>query len=194
MVRSVFGGWDGGETISTAMDKSWHWGTGYTPADEEDNTVSIQLSRVDETSGTSYGTCLNLAGDDGKWANYLYQNNPEKDVNAYYRIVPKGKSRWSKDSSGAISFYEWEDEEYAEPLYTMTVMEAGTHSLAGGKTFTVNNTAFNRSFPGPYDWEVNTNWEDDRWLVHNIRNTFWTMLKNSDSALENHAELLEEEY
>lgn len=190
----VFGGWDGGEIISTAMDKSWHWGDGYTPADEEDNIVSIRLSRVDGTSGTSYGTCLNLAGDDGKWANYLFQNNAEKDVNSYYRIVPKGKSRWSKDSSGTVSFYEWEDAEYAEPLYTMTVLEAGTHGLAGGKTFTVNDTAFGRGFPGPYDWEVNTNWDDDRWLVHNIRNTFWTMLKSSDSALENHTELLEAEY
>ncbi len=88
----VFGGWDGGEIISTAMDKSWHWGDGYRPADEEDNIVSIRLSRVDETSGTSYGTCLNLAGDDGRSGpTTLFQNNAEKDVNGYYRIVPKGK-------------------------------------------------------------------------------------------------------
>lgn len=188
----LVGGWDGSVVMSTVMDKSWHWGNGYTPADEEDNTVSFQLARVDETSGVSYGTTLNLPGPDGKYANYLFQNNPQKDVNAFYRIIPKGRSRWSKGDDGMIVFYAWDDTQYAEPLFKVGQLEAGGHDF-WGKTVSVPHLSFYRSFPGPYDW-IDNNWPDDRWFVHNIRNTFYLMKKSSDAPLEDHDELLKNEY
>jgi len=187
----LIGGWDDAVVCSTAMDKSWHWGDGYMPTDEDDNIISIKLERVNEETGTSYGTLVNHSGPDGKFANYVFRNDPNRDVNAFYRILPIGKSRWSKGGeNGEISIYAWEDTDYATPLWKVEQLAAGPYTF-WGKDLTVPAFAFHRSFPGPYDW-IDWNWPDDRWLVHNIRETFWFVKKDSDSPLENHDELLQQ--
>ncbi|MBO6029467.1 MAG: hypothetical protein J6P75_09750, partial [Bacteroidales bacterium] len=90
----IVGGWDGAEVRSTVMDKWWHWGTGYMPTDEDDNTLSFRLEGADPESGATYGTLVNTPGENGLYANYVYNNSI--DVNDKYRIFPAGKSRWGK--------------------------------------------------------------------------------------------------
>ena len=53
---------------------------------------------------------------------------------------------------------------------------------------TVENCAFARHFEHA-DWVIDNNWPDTRWMVDNIRNTYWITEKVSDSPLPNHTEL-----
>lgn len=70
----IHGGWDDAEVRSTAMDKWWHWGDGYMPTDEDDNVLSFRLEEADAETGATFGTLVNEAGPDGKYANYMYDN------------------------------------------------------------------------------------------------------------------------
>jgi hypothetical protein len=186
----IHGGWDGEEVVSTVMDKSWHWGGGYTPADEEDNTLSFQLESADADNGNTFGTLVNTPGPDGKYANYMYQN--KTDMNPKYRIFPTGKSRWSKidEDRNVITVYEYDDTEYATPLYKVTLYSAGDHTFSL-KTITVPVLAFGRSHEGPWN-TIDWNYPDSRWFTDNVRTTMWLVQKDSDTALENHNELLAE--
>ena len=89
----IVGGWDGEVVRSTVMDKYWHWGTGYMPTDEDDNTISFLLEKADPATGATFGSIVNTPGPDGKYANYVYNNTI--DVNDRYRNFPAGKSRWA---------------------------------------------------------------------------------------------------
>lgn len=183
----VHGGWTGAEVMSTAMDKSWHWGEGYTPNDEEDNYISFALTAADPETGLTSGTCVNTAGEDGKYANYVYNN--ANDVNAFYRLVPVGSSRWAKDADGNVHFYAKDDEAMSRELYSISFLEAGAYQFgAASQTLNVPSLAIRRSFVIEQE-VIDYNWPDTRWMVNNIRNTFWTVKKVSDSALENHSEL-----
>lgn len=182
----IIGGWTDAIVMSTDMDKSWHWGEGYTHNDEMDNTLSFMLTDADPETGLTRGTTLNLAGDDGKYANYVYNNT--YDVNAYYRIFPAGKSRWAKDAEGNIHVYDINDTEYANDLYVVKFLAAGSYNLST-KDVTVAECAFMREhqMEEVIDW----NWPDTRWMVDNIRNTFWMMKKSSDAPVEGHATQIE---
>lgn len=180
----IIGGWPDAVVLSTAMDKSWHWGSGYTTADEEDNMVSFMLTEVDSETGETYGTVVNDAGADGKYANYVYNNT--SDVNAYYRIIPEGGSRWKKDVNGILYIYAKDDTSYSNPLYVVNQLAAGSYTHEG-KTFSIGNMAWTRSFThADSEWVVDGNWPDTRWMVDNIRETIWTMVKLSEQPLEDH--------
>jgi len=192
----LIGGWDEAVVMSTVMDKWWHWGDGYMPTDEDDNILSFRLEGADAITGETYGTLVNTAGPDGKYANYMYNNS--QDVNGMYRIFPKGKSRWSKPGDGLIYIYDWEDKDYADPLYTVSSLDAGEHSFYdssfGGadaeKKVAVSDMAFVRSFPGPFD-TIDWNWPDTRWFTDNVRYVFWLVKKDAETPLDNHSELLQ---
>lgn len=178
----IIGGWPDAVVMSTAMDKSWHWGGGYTTADEEDNVVSFMLTEVDSETGETYGTIVNDAGADGLSANYSYNNT--YDVNAYYRIIPVGGSRWKKDVNGDLWIFAKEDTGYTTPLYKVNQLSAGSYSHEG-KDFSIGNMAWARTFTHT-DWVVDNNWPDTRWMVDNIRETIWTMVKLGDQPLADH--------
>ena len=182
----IVGGWDDALVRSTLMDKWWHWGAGYMPTDEDDNTLSFRLEKADATTGATFGTLFNEAGPDGLYANYLYNNSI--DMNEKYRTFPKGRSRWSKPGDGFIYVHAWEDEDYASPLYAVELITGGEKDYLGQK-FTVPSLAFTRAFPGPFD-VIDWNWPDTRWYTDNLRNTFWLVEKASDSPLANHSELV----
>lgn len=182
----IHGGWDDAEVRSTVMDKWWHWGDGYMPTDEDDNILSFRLEEADAETGATFGTLVNTPGPDGKYANYMYQNS--NDMNGKYRIFPTGKSRWAKPGDGSIVVYAYEDEEYAEPLWTVNLYEAGDYAFSA-VTVTVPNLAFGRTHEGPFD-NIDWNWPDSRWFTDNVRNTFWLVQKDTDSPLDNHADLL----
>lgn len=186
----IHGGWDGEEVRSSVMDKWWHWGEGYMPTDEDDNTLSFRLESADSETGDTFGTLVNTPGSDGKYANYMFQN--KTDMNGKYRIFPTGKSRWSKIDSdrNIITVYAYEDSDYADPLYKVNLLGAGDHEFSL-VTISVPDLAFARSHEGPFD-NINWNYPDSRWFSDNVRTTMWLVHKDSDVALENHSELLEQ--
>ena len=184
----IVGGWDGAVVRSTVMDKWWHWGGGYMPTDEDDNTLSFRLEGADPETGATYGTLVNTPGDNGLYANYMYGNSI--DVNDKYRIFPAGKSRWGKlgVDSKVLYIFDYADEGYTTPLYGVELIEAGNHEYAG-VNFDVPNLAFGRSFPGPFD-VIDYNWPDTRWFTDNVRNTFWLVKKDADTPIPDHADYL----
>ena len=184
----IVGGWDGAEVRSTVMDKWWHWGGGYMPTDEDDNTLSFRLEGADPESGATYGTLVNTPGENGLYANYVYNNSI--DVNDKYRIFPAGKSRWGKlgVDSKVLYIFDYADEGYTTPLYGVELLEAGNHEYAG-VNFDVPNLAFGRSFPGPFD-VIDYNWPDTRWFTDNVRNTFWLVKKDADTPIPDHSDYL----
>jgi len=182
----IVGGWDGAEVRSTVMDKWWHWGGGYMPTDEDDNTLSFRLEKADAETGATFGTLVNTPGENGLYANYMYNNSI--DVNDKYRIFPAGKSRWAKPGDGSIVIYDYADADYAAPLWTVELIGAGDHTYAG-QTFSVPELAFGRSFPGPFD-VIDYNWPDTRWFTDNVRNTFWLVKKDADTPIPDHSDYL----
>ena len=184
----IVGGWDGAVVRSTVMDKWWHWGSGYMPTDEDDNTLSFRLEGADPETGATYGTLVNTPGENGLYANYVYNNSI--DVNDKYRIFPAGKSRWGKPGveSKVLYIFDYADEGYTTPLYGVELIEAGNHEYAG-VNFDVPNLAFGRSFPGPFD-VIDYNWPDTRWFTDNVRNTFWLVKKDADTPIPDHSDYL----
>ena len=168
------------------MDKWWHWGGGYMPTDEDDNTLSFRLEKADPETGATFGTLVNTPGENGLYANYMYNNSI--DVNDKYRIFPAGKSRWAKPGDGSIVIYDYADADYAAPLWSVELIGAGDHTYAG-QTFSVPNLAFGRSFPGPFD-VIDYNWPDTRWFTDNVRNTFWLVKKDADTPIPDHSDYL----
>ena len=184
----IVGGWDDAVVRSTVMDKWWHWGTGYMPTDEDDNTISIRLEGADPESGATYGTVVNTPGANGLYANYMYNNSI--DVNDKYRIFPAGKSRWGKPDvkSERLYIFDYADAAYEHPLYAVDLVGAGEQTY-DGVSFTVPNLAFGRSFPGPFD-VIDYNWPDTRWFTDNVRHTFWLMKKDADTPIPDHSDYL----
>lgn len=182
----IHGGWDGEEVRSTVMDKWWHWGEGYMPTDEDDNILSFRLEEADAETGATFGTLVNTPGADGKYANYMFQN--KTDMNGKYRIFPTGKSRWGKTGDGFITVYAYEDEDYSDPLYKVSQLGAGDHTFSL-VTISVPTMAFSRSHEGPFD-NINWNYPDSRWFSDNVRTTMWLVQQDTDTALENHSDLL----
>lgn len=200
----MIGGFEGGIVYCQVMDKYWQWNGTYNPRDEDDNTLSFRLERADDQTGETFGTIVNTSGPDGKYANYRFRDGAS-DVNKEYRLIPAGKSRWAKHGDGYITIYSYDDSEYKNPLHKLELLETGEYAYwqeegeeDSGKKVNVPSLALHRSFgKGPF---TNTNnvpdskkWDyDERWYVWNIRNVFWLIQKDSDSALENHADYLAE--
>lgn len=189
----MIGGFEGWITYCQVMDKYWIWTGDYNPRDEDDNILSFRLERADDQTGETFGTIVNTPGADGKYANYIFKGI---DINEQYRLIPAGKSRWAKHGDGYITIYAYEDTEYATPLHKLELLEKGEHKFwseavqaEGGsaeKIVNVPELALHRSFgPGPFNNET-SNWGDERWYANNIRNVFWLIKKDSDSALADH--------
>ena len=183
----IVGGWDGEVVRSTLMDKWWHWDAGYMPTDEDDNMLSFRLETADATTGETYGTLVNTPGPDGKYANYMYEN--ETDMNGKYRIIPAGKSRWHKTDDNYFFLHAWEDVEYADPLYAVYLSGPGEQSV-DGVSMTVPAMALARAHSGPFN-VIDWNYPDTRWFTDNVRYTVWLVKKDSDSPLDSHSSYLE---
>ena len=193
----MIGGFEGWVTYCQVMDKYWIWTGDYNPRDEDDNTLSVRLERADDQTGETFGTIVNSAGPDGKYANYIFKGI---DINEEYRLIPAGKSRWAKHGDGYITIYAYEDSGYTKPLHKLELLEKGEHKYwsetlqaEGGsaeKIVNVPELALHRSFgEGPFNNET-SNWGDERWYANNIRNVFWLIKKDSDSPLANHDDYL----
>lgn len=185
----VAGGWTGQYVRSTVMDKYWQWDADPAkPATEYDNKISFMLTDADAQTGLTRGTVVNTAGEDGLYADFLYQG--KTDVSAWYRILPQGSSRWAKNDAGEILIYAKEDEDYQNPLYAVKLLTAGDYAPIEGyeNVYTIPHFAFARHHVVEEE-VVDQNWPDTRWMVDNIRFTAWLVNKVSDEPLAEHSEI-----
>ena len=134
------------------------------------------------------------------------------DVNDDYRLIPAGKSRWAKLGDGFVTIYAYDDEEYKKPLHKLQVLDKTQENYdkendvysywadaydGSEKLVTVPSLALHRSFgEGPFtvglDGDgVKYKWGEEHYYANNIRNVFWLIQKDTDSALEDHEEWLQ---
>lgn len=203
----MIGGFEKWITYCQVMDKHWLWDYNkiYWPQNEDDNILSFRLEKADDITGETFGTVVNTPGADGRYADYQFKASstdatPAYDINEEYRLIPIGKGRWAKHGDGFITIYAFEDKEYKNPLHKLELLGKGDHLFWEGaidsnggsdsETVTVPELALHRSFgEGPFNNKTD-DWSDARWYVNNIRNVFWLIKKDTDSALENHDEYL----
>jgi hypothetical protein len=111
------------------------------------------MDEITEDGNTS-GTCINNAGPDGKYADFIFQASQNKegtddiDLKKFYRQIPEGESRWLRDySTNTISFTD------ANGRITTGVLEvSGSYELGDGFNITVPNNAFSFNLSGTDDW------------------------------------------
>ncbi|MFR3214843.1 MAG: hypothetical protein ACLTWE_16225 [Dysgonomonas mossii] len=145
----------GGGAVLQLQDKSWCWYDDYAPKTECDNILTFTMDKITDEGNTS-GICINNAGPDGKYANFIFQGSMNKDnlgvdldLKHFYRQIPEGESRWTRNYAlGTISFTA------EDGTVTTGVLEnAGTYDLGNGKSVTVNNNAFSFNLNGTDDWD-----------------------------------------
>lgn len=156
----VYGGtgpeWGGGR-VYPLMDKSWCWKEENSPATEMDNTLTFVLNGFTEEGNTT-GICINDAGEDGKYADFIFQDfmNPETgtdvDLNHFYRQIPKGESRWIRNyATGTITFTDENGK-----VTTGTIDGPGTYTLFNDNgeyiEITVPQQSFTFNLNGEDDW------------------------------------------
>ena len=154
---TIFGGTGpeyGGGAIMQLADKPWCWSDTYGPDAECDNTLTFTLTGVTE-DGSTTGTCINNAGDDGKYADFMFQGSMNKeeegvdiDLKKFYRQIPEGESTWIRNySEGTVTFISKDGRTTVGQF-----VEAGTIDVGYDKSFTVDNQAFQFSLNGTDDW------------------------------------------
>ena len=145
----------GGGAVLQLQDKSWCWYDDYAPKTECDNILTFTMDQITDEGNTS-GICINNAGPDGKYADFIFQGSMNKDnpgvdldLKHFYRQIPEGESRWTRNYAlGTISFTA------EDGTVTTGVLEnAGTYDLGNGKSVTVNNNAFSFNLNGTDDWD-----------------------------------------
>lgn len=143
----------GGGAVLELQEKSWCWYDDAPPAAEYDNTLTFALTEILDNGNTA-GTCVNHAGPDGKYANFLFKGemNPETgqdiDLKKYYRQIPEGTSTWERNySNGTITFTDANGRRT-----TGSFLNAGKVELGNNHSFTVENNAFSFNINGTDDW------------------------------------------
>ncbi|MGN6419227.1 MAG: hypothetical protein ACTHMC_17140 [Pseudobacter sp.] len=176
---SVYGGawpeYGGAAAFDDIAARDWNWkqdGTG--PVAEYDNTLTFTLEGITET-GDSYGKCFNDAGPDGKYAGFIFIDDPdgarnEIDVNGHYRQIPAGESSWKRNSAqGTITFTS-----ASNKVTTGRFVGAGSEGLPGGLTVTVADHAF--SFDREFSYVWIDIYKDREKLVENTRK-YWIQVR-----------------
>jgi len=143
----------GGGRVYGLMDKSWCWYPDYSPAKEYDNSLTFTLESISD-EGNTMGTCVNDAGPDGKYADFIFKgsSNPEThqdvDKKDYYRRIPEGESQWLRNyAAGTITFTDQNGR-----VTVCSLEDAGTYDMGHGKAVTVPNQAFLFNIGGVDDW------------------------------------------
>ncbi len=144
----------GGGAVLKLQDKSWCWYDEYAPIVECDNVLTFTMDQITDEGNTS-GICINNAGANGKYANFIFKGSMNKDnpgvdldLKHFYRQIPEGESRWTRNYSlGTISFTDANGK-----VTTGTIDNAGTYDLGNGKSVTIANNAFTFSLSGTDDW------------------------------------------
>lgn len=153
---TVYGGTGpeyGGGAVMQLASKPWCWYDEKSPEKECDNTLTFKLTGVTE-AGNPTGTCYNDAGQDGAYADFIFQASMNKegdtdiDLNKFYRQIPKGESTWERDyTAGTITFTDSKGNKT-----TGSFVDKGSIDVGYGKNFTVADHAFQFSLNGVDDW------------------------------------------
>jgi uncharacterized protein YaiE (UPF0345 family) len=144
----------GGGAVVQLQNKSWCWYDNYAPKVEYDNILTFTMDQITEDGNTS-GICINNAGADGKYADFIFQGSMNKDnpgvdldLKHFYRQIPEGESRWVRNYAlGTISFTDKNGK-----VTTGVLDKAGTYDLGNGNSVTITNEAFSFSLNGTDDW------------------------------------------
>ena len=144
----------GGAAVMALSDKSWCWSETYGPQAECDNVLTFTMTDISEDGNTS-GICVNDAGADGKYADFLFlgynnKENPNVDVDLrhFYRQIPEGESTWVRDyAANTITFTDQDGRRT-----TATLQSAGTEDLGNGLSMTIDDQAFSFALSGTDDW------------------------------------------
>ena len=147
---TVYGGTGpeyGGGSVFKLSDKTG-WPTGETPAAELDNSLSFTFIGV-TADGNTFGEFVNNAGADGKYANFIYSGKlPATDVNNFYRVMPKGQGKWSRNYSSNTVTFTFADNKTATGVFA----SAGTEDLGNGNKKTTTDNSFTFTLNGTDDY------------------------------------------
>jgi hypothetical protein len=154
---TVYGGTGpeyGGGAVMELAEKPWCWSETNGPKTECDNILTFTMTGVTDDGNTS-GTCVNDAGADGKYADFIFlgsgnKENPGLDIDLkkFYRQIPEGESRWIRDySTNTITFTDRNGR-----TTTGALVSAGIEDLGYGKTMTIAKSAFAFNLNGTDDW------------------------------------------
>lgn len=153
---TVYGGTGpeyGGGGVLQLSDKPWCWSTVNGPDTECDNSLTFTLDSISGI-GNTYGTVVNNAGPDGKYADFIYiGDNPENpgktvDVTGFYRQIPTGTGHWMRDyAKGTVVFTDSKGK-----VTTGNFIGATTEDLGNNNKMTITNNAFAFNLNGTDDW------------------------------------------
>lgn len=154
---TVYGGTGpeyGGGGVMPLSDKSWCWSDQTGPQVECDNVLTFTMTGVSDEGNTS-GTCVNAAGADGKYADFIFlgsmnKDNPgvDLDLKKFYRQIPVGESTWVRDyAAKTITFTDVHGTKTVGSL-----VDAGTEDLGNGLSMKVEHSAFAFNLNGTDDW------------------------------------------
>lgn len=137
----------GGGAVLAMTDKPWIWSATEGPDKELDNQLVFEMTGITD-DGNTYGKVTNTAGGDGKYADFIYIGSPQTDVKNFYRQIPTGEGKWSRNyATGTITFT------FANGTTRVGTFEsAGIENLGNGKTKTIANNAFAFNLNGTDDW------------------------------------------
>ncbi|SFG60117.1 hypothetical protein [Prevotella sp. KH2C16] len=143
----------GGGAVMKLSDKPWCWNSATDPDKECDNKLTFTLEGV-SAAGNPMGKCVNDAGSDNTFADFIFLASMNKegtgdiDLKKFYRQIPEGESTWERDyGKGTITFTDKDGRQT-----TGSFIGAGDVSCGNGKTFTVQDNAFQFTLNGTDDW------------------------------------------
>jgi hypothetical protein len=140
------------------------------PVAELDNTLTFTYTGV-TADGNTYGTVVNSAGPDGKYANFIYSQNPVTDVNHFYRTIPEGTGKWVHNYTTNLVTFTNAD---STVTTSCTYDGAGTVNLGNGLTKTTTDNAFTFTLNGADNY--NTIYSDYDKIVERPY-TYWIDVK-----------------
>ncbi|QCR24799.1 hypothetical protein [Pontibacter sp. SGAir0037] len=138
----------GGGAVLHMTDKPWVWPASDGPAVELDNVLTFEYTGVTD-EGNTYGTVINDAGPDGKYADFRFVLNPQTNVNSFYRKIPKGQGTWVRNYANNTVTFTFEDGGTA----TGTFIGPGNIALGNNLSKTVTDNAFEFTLNGTDDWD-----------------------------------------
>lgn len=143
----------GGGAVMQLQDKPWCWYDAAAPQAECDNVLTFTMTGV-SNDGNTMGTCVNAPGPDGKYADFVFKGEMNKegsndiDLKKFYRQIPEGESQWIRNyAEGTITFIDKNGN-----ATTGRFLDAQTVDCGYDKSFTVQNQAFQFNLNGTDDW------------------------------------------
>ena len=138
----------GGAAVMAHTDKPWVWPEVGGPAAELDNVLTFEMEGFTE-EGNTFGKVINDAGEDGLYADFTFIADPQTDVNHFYRKIPEGESKWTRNYTTGLITFTFPDGRTASG----SIEGSGTVDLGDGQSKTIENQAFAFTLNGTDDWD-----------------------------------------